>query len=393
MVGVEGHNLLRTRGEVKSSVVDWVNVFATYRVVPLRREEIVQGVLLPGLAADAPPVLPLLESWPGARFVRETPMGTEVTLFRRTAPPIRERWWLHALLLLLTLVTTTVSGALFAGRDAVLWREVWLGPWAVPLPGRILPAQVVPGLWFSLPLLAVLLAHEMGHYLVARRRRLDVSPPYFIPAPLPLSLIGTFGAFIRLRSPMINRALLLDVGAAGPLASFALSLPLAVAGLLLSSVGESVYDTPTGFLVPVGTEDALPVGGSLLFHALAALVAPGAGTVVLHPLALAAWLGFFVTALNLFPLSQLDGGHVLFALAGRRQRPAALAFLALLLLLGFLWPGWWVWAVLVLGVGRGSVAHPPVFDPAYPLSPARRLVAWACVAMLALTFVPVPFAL
>ncbi len=374
-------------------MVDWVNVFATYRVVPLRREEIVQGVLLPGLAADAPPVRALLESWPGARFVRETPMGTEVTLFRRTAPPVRERWWLHALLFLLTFLTTTLSGALFAGRDAVLLRDVQLGPWAVPLPGAILPAQLVPGLWFSLPLLAVLLAHEMGHYLVARRRGLDVSPPYFIPAPFPLNLIGTFGAFIRLRSPMINRALLLDVGAAGPLASFALSLPLAAAGLRLSVVDESLYDTPTRFLVPIGTEAALPVGGSLAFHALAAAFAPGAGTLVLHPLALAAWLGLFVTALNLFPLSQLDGGHVLFALAGRRQRLAALAFLALLLLLGLQWPGWWMWAGLVLLVGRGSVAHPPVFDPAYPLSRARRLVAWACIAMLALSFVPVPFAL
>lgn len=372
---------------------DWVNVFATYRVVSLRREEIVQGVLLPGLAADAPPVLPLLERWPGARFVRATPMGTEVTLLRRTVPPVRERWWLHALLFLLTLLSTTLSGALFAGRDALLWREVPLGPWVLPLPGRILPAQLVPGLWFSLPLLGVLLAHELGHYLVARRRGLDVSPPYFLPAPLPLNLIGTFGAFIRLRSPMINRALLLDVGAAGPLASFVLSLPLAAVGLRLSVVGESVYDTPTRFLVPLGTEDALPVGGSLAFHALAGVFAPGAGTVVLHPLALAAWLGLFVTALNLFPLSQLDGGHVLFALAGRRQRLAALAFLATLLLLGLRWPGWWLWAGLVLVVGRGSVAHPPVFDPHYPLSPARRRIAWACIAMLALSFVPVPFAL
>ncbi|HLL45175.1 MAG TPA: site-2 protease family protein [Longimicrobiaceae bacterium] len=374
-------------------MVDWVNVFATYRVVPLRREEIVQGVLLPGLAADSPPVRSLLESWPGARFVRETPMGTEVTLFRRTVPPVPERWWLHALLFLLTFLTTTLSGAMFAGRDAVLLRDVQLGPWAIPLPGAILPAQLVPGLWFSLPLLAVLLAHEMGHYLVAKRRGLDVSPPYFIPAPFPLNLIGTFGAFIRLRSPMINRALLLDVGAAGPLASFVLSLPLAAAGLGLSSVGETTYDTPTRFLVPIGTEAALPVGGSLVFHALAAAFAPGPGTLVLHPLALAAWLGLFVTALNLFPLSQLDGGHVLFALAGRRQRLAALAFLALLIVLGFHWAGWWMWAGLVLLVGRGSVAHPPVFDPAYPLSPARRLVAWACIAMLVLSFVPVPFAL
>jgi membrane-associated protease RseP (regulator of RpoE activity) len=233
----------------------------------------------------------------------------------------------------------------------------------------------------------------MGHYLTARRLGLDVSPPYFNPAPVPLNLIGTFGAFIRLRSPMINRALLLDVGAAGPLAGFGLSQPLAVAGLRLSRVDEFVYDTSTRFLVPVGTRDALPVGGSLVFEALAAVFAPGAGTVVLHPLALAAWLGFFVTALNLFPLSQLDGGHVLFALAGRRQRLAARAFLASLLLLGLKWPGWWLWAGLVLVVGRGGVAHPPVFDPHYPLSPARRAVGWACIAMLVLTFVPLPFPL
>ena len=373
-------------------MVDWVNVFATYRVVVLRREEIVQGVLHPGLAADAPPVRSLLADWPGARFVRETPTGTEVTLFRRTVPPARERWWLHALLFVLTFFTATLSGALFAGRDAIVWREIGAGAWAVPLPGRIFPAQLVPGLWFSLPLLGVLLAHELGHYLVARRRGLDVSPPYFIPATLPLNFIGTFGAFIRLRSPMINRALLLDVGAAGPLASFLLSLPLAAAGLRLSVVDEYVYDTPTRFLVPFGTEEALPVGGSLVFEALAALFAPGA-TVVLHPVAFAAWLGFFVTALNLFPLSQLDGGHVLFPLSARVQRLAAFLFLAALLLLGIQWPGWWIWAVLVLLVGRGSVAHPPVFDPAYPLTRARRAVAWACIVILVLCFVPMPFPL
>lgn len=374
-------------------MVDWVNVFATYRVVALQREEIVQGVLHPELAADAPPVRSLLEDWPGARFVRETPMGTEVTLLRRTGPPAAERWWLHLLLFFLTLFTTTLSGALFAGYDAILWRDLAMGSWTFPVPAGILPAQLVPGLGFSAPLLGILLAHEMGHYLTARRLGLDVSPPYFIPAPVPLNLIGTFGAFIRLRSPMINRALLLDVGAAGPLAGFGLSLPLAAAGLRLSRVDEFVYDTSTRFLVPVGTRDALPVGGSLVFEALAAVFAPGAGTVVLHPLALAAWLGFFVTALNLFPLSQLDGGHVLFALAGRRQRLAARAFLAALLLLGLKWPGWWLWAGLVLVVGRGGVAHPPVFDPHYPLSPARRVVGWACIAMLVLTFVPLPFPL
>ncbi|HEV2149553.1 MAG TPA: site-2 protease family protein [Longimicrobiaceae bacterium] len=374
-------------------MVDWVNVFATYRVVVLRREEIVQGVLHPELSADAPPVRSLLEEWSGARFVRETPLGTEVTLLRRTAPPTRERWVLHTLLFLLTLFTTTLSGALFAGGDAVLWRAVPLGELPFPVPAGIVTAQLVPGLWFSVPLLAVLFAHEMGHYLTARRWRLDVSPPFFIPAPLPLNLIGTFGAFIRLRSPMINRALLLDVGAAGPLASFVLSLPLAAVGLGLSRVESTVYDTRTHFLVPVGPDDWIPVGGSLAFEALAALFAPGGNVVVLHPIALAAWLGLFVTALNLFPLSQLDGGHILYALAGRWQRYAALAFLAALLVLGRWWMGWWIWAGLILVLGRGSVAHPPVFDPEYPLSPARRAAGWACVAILVLTFAPVPFPL
>ncbi len=375
-------------------MVDWVNVFAAYRVVMLRHEEIVHGVLHPGLEADAPEVRSLLEGWPGARYVRTTPLGTEVTLLRRTVPPVRERWWLHLLLFLATLLTTTLSGALFAGRDVLLWSDVPLGSWTVQVPVAILTAQLVPGLWFSLPLLGVLFAHEMGHYLVARRRGLDVSPPYFIPAPVPLNLIGTFGAFIRLRSPMVNRAVLLDVGAAGPLASFFLSLPLAAAGLRLSRVVDStLYDTSTRFLVPVGTDASIPVGGSLAFEALAAVFAPGGGTVVLHPFALAAWLGLFVTALNLFPLSQLDGGHVVYALAGRRQGYVARVFLAALLGLGFLWPGWWLWAGLVLAVGRGSVAHPPVFDPDYPLSRARRAVGWGCVAILVLTFVGVPFPL
>jgi membrane-associated protease RseP (regulator of RpoE activity) len=373
-------------------VVDWVNVFAAYRVVVLPREEIVQGVLHPELSADAPPVRPLLEEWAGARFVRETPLGTEVTLLRRTAPAVRERWGLHALLFLLTLFTTTISGALFAGGDALLWRTVAVGGTPLPVPAGIVPAQLVPGLWFSLPLLGVLFAHEMGHYLTARRWRLDVSPPYFIPAPLPLNLIGTFGAFIRLRSPMINRALLLDVGAAGPLASFVLSLPLAAVGLGLSRVDSTVYDTRTRFLVPVGPDEWIPVGGSLAFEALAAVFAPG-GLVVLHPFALAGWIGLFITVLNLFPLSQLDGGHILYALAGRWQRFVALGVLAAFLVLGQWWMGWWIWAGLILVLGRGSVAHPPVFDPAYPLTPARRAVGWACLAILVLTFVPVPFPL
>ncbi len=374
-------------------MVDWVSVFASYRVVSLHREEIVQGLLHPELSARAPAVRSFLREWEGTHYTRLTPAGTELTLVRRTAPLPRERWWLHVLLFLATLFTTTVSGAFFAGREPLLWTVVPVGPWEWLLPAGLLPAQIVPGLAFSLPLLGVLLAHEMGHYLVARRRGMDVSPPYFIPAPL-VGLIGTLGAFIRLRSPVINRAVLLDVGAAGPLASFLLSVPLAAVGLRWSAVDYTVYDTGTRFRVPFGAgEEAIHVGGSLVFRGLAAALAPGEGVVVLHPLALAAWVGLFVTALNLLPLSQLDGGHVLYALAGRAQRFAALAFLAALLVLGWWWMGWWLWAVLVLVVGRGSVAHPRVFDPLYPVEGARRVVGWACVAILALTFVAVPFSL
>lgn len=372
-------------------MIDWVNVFAYHRVWVLPREEIVQGVLLPELSADALPVRTLLSEWEGTHFVRPTPLGTELTLVRRTFPPVRERWWLHLLLFAATLFTTTLSGAAFAGHEPLAFARVVLGGWEVFLPVRVLPAQLVPGLRFSVPLLLVLLAHEMGHYLVGRRRGMDVSPPYFIPAPF-INLIGTFGAFIRLRSPMINRAVLLDVGAAGPLASFVLSLPLAALGFWLSPVVRPPVYPAGRFVIPLQGEPFW-IGGSAVLHLMARAFAHGDGVVVLHPFAIAAWFGFFVTLLNLFPLSQLDGGHIVYSLLGRRQRQVALAFLATLLLLGFLWMGWWVWAGLILALGRGSVAHPPVFDPEYPLTPARRVVGWACVAILLLTFVPVPFPL
>lgn len=391
VVGDNASNLTSARYRVKSPVIDWVNVFATHRVWVSPREEIVQGVLLPELDADAPPVRTLLDRWDGAHFVRPTAVGTELTLVRRTIPPVRERWWLHLLLLAATLLSTTLSGAVFAGREPLGFAPFRLGTWEVFLPVRISPAQLVPGLSFSLPLLLILLAHEMGHYLTGRRRGMDVSPPYFIPAPF-INLIGTFGAFIRLRSPMINRAMLLDVGAAGPLASFVLSLPLAAYGLWLSPVLHPPVYPPAPFVIPVQGEPFW-IGGSAVLLLLARAFAHGSGVVVLHPFAIAAWFGFFVTLLNLFPLSQLDGGHVVYALLGRRQRYVAMAFLAALLVLGRVWTGWWIWAGLILALGRGSVAHPPVFDPEFPLSRGQRAVGWACVAILLLTFAPVPFPL
>ena len=375
-------------------MIDWVGLFASYQVVVTHHEEIVQGILHPGLDPESPPVLAILQECCDSHFVHRTAAGTEVTLVRRIAPPRRERWGVHLLLFLLTLFTTTVSGAVFTGRTPLGFSPFAVGPWSVDLPVRVFLTELIPGLLFSIPLLVVLLAHEMGHYLAARWRRMDVSPPYFIPAPHFVNLIGTFGAFIRLRSPLINRAVLLEVGSAGPLASFMLSLPLVALGLGWSDALPPGPRVPAGYFIPT-VDGLIPLGGSLVFDALAAAFARPGEVLLLHPFAVAGWLGLFVTMLNLFPIFQLDGGHVVYALLGGRQRWVGMAFLVLLVLLGNPWWGgwwgWWLWAALILLLGRGSVAHPRVFDPAYPLSPARRAVGWACVVILVLTFAPVPF--
>jgi hypothetical protein len=371
-------------------VTDWVPLFATYQMVRVRDEEILQGYLLPGIDAEHPLVRKGLEGWQGTYFVRHAPLGTELTLVRRCAPLPRERWWLHVLLFVLTLVTTTAAGARLLGHEPFPLAVLPVGSFGVPFVAHLDPAALAAGLVFSLPLLGILLGHEMGHYLLARRHRMDVSPPYFLPSPR-FNVIGTFGAFIRLRSPIVNRAVLLDVGAAGPIASFVLSIPVLLLGLAWSTpVDLPGGAVPTPFAVSFAGEPVF-VGGSLLLHALARLVVGPADVVLLHPLAFAGWLGLFVTALNLFPLSQLDGGHILYALARDWQPRLGLAFLALLLVLGQWWWGWWFWALLILLLGRGSVRHPTVFDPAFPVGRLRQRIAWACVAIFALTFVPIPF--
>lgn len=304
--------------------------------------------------------------------------------------PRRERWWLHLLLLAATLFTVSAAGATLQGLEAVRLGSVPLGPTGLAVPLGVEPRALREGLRFSLPLLAILLAHELGHFVAGRLHRMDVSPPFFVPAPHWLNAIGTFGAFIRLRSALPDRRVLLDVGAAGPLAGFAVALPVAAVGLAHSAGVAVSGGNATGFLVVFG-DAPVRVGGSVLFAALASVFAPRAPALLLHPWAFAGWLGFFVTALNLFPLSQLDGGHVLYALGGRLQRGAAWAFLLVLLALGRLWSGWWFWAAIILLLGRGRLVHPGVRHPWLALAPGRRAIAWACVLLFLLTFVPVPF--
>lgn len=385
--GSERHNVTPPPDAVKSeATAPALEAFhwARWRIGDLDVTYAPAGSVVPG---DGP------VSRDGARVYPSTPGSGSLgeMWVRRAAPRPRERWWLHALLLALTLFTTTIGGALLSGW-APPARELRLGPLAIAVPAAVRLADLLPGLWFSVPLCAILLAHELGHYLMARAHRMDVSPPYFIPAPYMLSLAGTFGAFIRLRSALVNRLVLLDVGAAGPLAGMVLALPITALGLLWS---EPVPGAPLGaamrWVVQIGPADALPLGGSLLFEGLTRLMVAPHGMVRLHPLAVAGWLGLFVTALNLLPAGQLDGGHVLYALLGRAQRWIALGAVVALALLGFLWAGWWTWAVLILVLGRGRIEHPAVFDARYELHGTRRVVAWACIVLFLATFTPRPF--
>jgi membrane-associated protease RseP (regulator of RpoE activity) len=280
--------------------------------------------------------------------------------------PRPPRLLLHLGLLLATVVTTIIAGALQQGVNPL---ET---PW-----------ELSKGIPFSFTLLLILGAHEMGHYLVSRRHRLDVTLPYFIPAPPIPFIIGTFGAFIRIRSPLKDKRALLDVGCAGPLTGVLVSIPVILVGLKLSTV------TVIG-----GGRGGLILGEPLMFKLLSWL-ALGHLTpeenVILHPVAFAGWIGFLVTALNLLPVGQLDGGHVAYALFPEYHRYISLGTLALLVVCGMVfWKGWLMWAVLLTFLGW---RHPPPYQFWVPLDRRRRILGIITIVVFILTFTPAPFIL
>ncbi|TMA56954.1 MAG: site-2 protease family protein [Deltaproteobacteria bacterium] len=276
---------------------------------------------------------------------------------------IRRLPLVNALLLAVTALTTAMASALFLGFD--------------PISD---PRQLVHGIPFAATLITILLVHESGHYLMCRRHGVAASLPYFVPAPPNIVPVGTFGAFIRIRSRFPDRRALFDIGAAGPWAGFVVAVAATAIGLRLSTV-----------LAAPPTEHTIGLGDSLLTTLLTRLVlGTNPDLVMLHPVAFAGWFGLFVTSLNLLPAGQLDGGHVLYAVVGRRTRLLPPVLLATLLWLGNRgWPGWFVWAGIIAVMV--SLGHPPSQDDARPLGFARVVSAGATLAVLVLTFVPEPF--
>jgi membrane-associated protease RseP (regulator of RpoE activity) len=291
------------------------------------------------------------------------------------APPVvrRRPRWRYLALFLLTSVTTTMAGA--------WWYEGFLGELGVREVEMTVAGYYASGLWYSASILAILGAHEFGHYFACRYYHVDATLPYFI--PFPMMLTGTLGAVIRIRSAIPGKHALFDIGIAGPIAGFVVVVPVLFVGMMLSNV----VAIPSDF-------EGLEFGEPLLFQVAAWLVfgsPPDGFSVNMHPMVFAAWFGMLATALNLFPVGQLDGGHISYSVFGRRSTTITLGTLACLVALTFVSLSWLVWTVLagvsILVLGP---RHPPTIDEHVPLDPTRLKLAAFAVLMFVLCFTPAP---
>jgi membrane-associated protease RseP (regulator of RpoE activity) len=293
--------------------------------------------------------------------------------------PSRRSLIIACTLLVLTLATSLAAGTQFAAaysqNQAASVDELIN---ALKLFYRN-PAGLAAGIPFALTLLTILLAHELGHFFACRHHRIRASYPFFIPFP---SLIGTFGAFILMRSATRTRRALFDVGASGPMVGFVFAIPALVYGVVHAKLVPGMADPAQADVI---------FGTPLVLRALAALLHPGVapGQLLLHPVGRAAWVGLFATALNLLPASQLDGGHILRCVSARLHRMTSWGLPIFLIGLGLLlnWIGWYIWGALLLGVRFLRV--PPIYDEE-PLDPVRRFGAVIALAILVLTFMAAP---
>lgn len=373
----------------------WLPLLEEYGLTTLPGDTVLRGRLKDHLSVDSAEVREALEAWPAQAHLSADTDGVEVVLVYQMKEERRPRLGLHAILFLATMVTTFGAGALMSGVDPFRTRILEIGDLGLPYPTGLDLARLWLGATFAAPFLGVLLAHEMSHFWAARRHGVRASLPYFIPFPPYFSVIGSLGAFIRLKGPTVRRSTLFDIGASGPLASFFVSIPLLIVGLARSQpmVGPSSLATP--FVIHFAGEPVW-LGNGVATHLLATLFGPapvGETLILLHPLALAGWLGLFVTALNLLPLGQLDGGHVLYAMRPARHAGYARLFLMALVPMGLLWWGWWAWAVLVWLIHRGRVEHPRVIQPGPGIGDTRGALGWFLIVTFLLTLVPVPLRL
>jgi membrane-associated protease RseP (regulator of RpoE activity) len=279
-------------------------------------------------------------------------------------------WWLHLGLLLLTLATTTVYGAAvtvtFYAHQPFDTELIWAAYRLVLHADPVL----LQGLWFSVPLLTILTAHELGHYVACMRWQVDATLPYFLPSPF---LLGTFGAFIRIKSPIYTRRSLFDIGVSGPIAGFLVLVPVLAVGIFLSRLspnialrGDFVFGTPLLIRIMEWARFGQHTSTS---------------DIALHPFAQAAWAGLLATAINLLPIGQLDGGHILYAFFGPVHRTLSRVFLAVLLPMGYFSYSWLFWAAVLFFLG---VRHPLVYDD-MPLDGKRKVIAMAAFAILVLS--------
>lgn len=239
------------------------------------------------------------------------------------------------------------------------------------------------GLWYSSSIIAILLAHEMGHYIMCKKYGIRATLPYFIPFPIPmLNPFGTLGAVIKMESRIPSRKALFDVAVAGPLAGLAITVPAIYFGLQFSNIVESQPPDGGGFI---------SLGESILFAQLSNLAVgslPENQDILLHPLAYAGWVGLFVTALNLLPIGQLDGGHIVYALIGKQHRFVAMtALIAFGLVAIFMYQGWALLLILLIWIGH---RHPPTLDEA-PIDNTRKLLGIITLLIFVLSFTPEPF--
>ncbi len=292
------------------------------------------------------------------------------------------QYLIHIGLFVLTVFSTLVAGALQKGIDIIAR-----------------PDRIIEGYPFCISLLAILLTHELSHYFASRLNHTKATLPYFIPAP---SIIGTFGAFIKMKSPIINRRALVDIGSSGPIAGFLVALVVTIYGLSNSQI-VSLKDTGGGLIL----------GDSILFSLLSKAIVgtpPEGKDIMLNQVAFAGWIGFFVTSMNLLPIGQLDGGHVAYALFGpKRHKKLSVVLTVVLASAGilrillynssidhtslsvfkdYLWEGWLVWAFLLYMLG---LSHPPVIYWEVPLSRGRLIMGWLSILIFILTFTPAPF--